>query len=270
MSLFNIQNKKIVISGGTGVLGHTAVTFLLKQGAKVCVLNRNPEKLFNMLDSWRGISENVFGYSGDVTDENFLQEVRQGLLSRWGNIDVLINAAGGNMPGAVIQPDSSFFDASIPDLRKVFDLNLIGTLLPTYVLADLFPEHGHSNIINYSSMSADRVITRVLGYSMAKGAVDIFTKWLAVEFAIKYGERIRVNAIAPGFFLTEQNKNLLTEQDGSLTSRGNRIIENTPYRRFGKAEELNGILQFLMSDASSFMTGTVIPVDGGFSAYSGV
>lgn len=252
------------------MLGQTAVAYLLKEGAKVCVLNRSPDKLENLLSSWQDISTDVFGYSGDVTDEKFLQEVRKELSDRWGSLDVLINAAGGNMPGAVIQPDSSFFDASISDLRKVFDLNLMGTLLPTYVLAELFPEDGKSTVINYSSMSADRVITRVLGYSMAKGAVDIFTKWLAVEFATKYGERIRVNAIAPGFFLTEQNKDLLTNSDGSMTSRGNRIIENTPYGRFGKAEELNGILQFLMSDASEFITGTVIPVDGGFSAYSGV
>ncbi len=270
MSKLNIQGKKIVISGGTGVLGQTAVTFFLEQGAKVCVLNRNPDKLEKLVASWREISQDIFGYSGDVTDEAFLQEIREEIVKRWGTIDVLINAAGGNMPGAVIQPESSFFDASISDLRQVFDLNLMGTLLPTYVLADLFPKDGKSSVINYSSMSADRVITRVLGYSMAKGAVDIFTKWLAVEFATKYGERIRVNAVAPGFFLTEQNKELLTNKDGSLTSRGDRIIQNTPFGRFGKAEELNGILQFLMSDAAAFMTGTVIPVDGGFSAYSGV
>ncbi|MBY5958827.1 SDR family oxidoreductase [Membranicola marinus] len=270
MSTFNIQGKKIVISGGTGVLGQTAVSYFLAQGAKVCILNRNPDKLEKLLEDWRDISGDVFGFSGDVTDEKFLQKVRAGIVERWTSIDVLVNAAGGNMPGAVIQPDSSFFDASVSDLRKVFDLNLMGTLLPTYVLADLFPKDSHSSVINYSSMSADRVITRVLGYSMAKGAVDIFTKWLAVEFATKYGERIRVNAVAPGFFLTEQNKNLLTNTDETLTSRGESIIQNTPFGRFGRAEELNGILQFLMSDASSFMTGTVIPVDGGFSAFSGV
>ncbi len=270
MSLFSIKDKKIVISGGTGVLGQTAVAYLLAQGAKVCILNRNPSKLDKLLDQWRDISEHVTGFSGDVTDEVFLGEVKAGIRESWGSLDVLINAAGGNMPGAVIQPDSSFFEASVPDLRKVFDLNLMGTLLPTYILSDLFPEQGQSAIINYSSMSADRVITRVLGYSMAKAAVDIFTKWLAVEFATKYGERIRVNAVAPGFFLTEQNRDLLTRSDGTMTSRGERIVQNTPYGRFGKAEELNGILHFLMSEGSAFITGTVIPVDGGFSAYSGV
>lgn len=270
MAIYNIEHKRIVISGGTGVLGQSAVTFFLEQGAKVCVLNRNPEKLEKLLEVWRTGSNEVFGFSGDVTDESFLKQVHQKLNERWSGIDVLINAAGGNMPGAVIQPDSSFFEAGIQDLRSVFDLNLMGTLLPTYVLADLFPEEGKSSIINYSSMAADRVITRVLGYSMAKGAVDVFTKWLAVEFAHKYGERIRVNAVAPGFFLTEQNVDLLTNKDGSLTSRGNKINENTPFRRFGRPEELNGILQFLMSEASEFVTGTVIPVDGGFSAYSGV
>ncbi len=270
LSLFDIHGKKVIISGGTGVLGQTAVAYLLRQGAKVCVINRNPHKLAAMLQEWSGISTEVFGFSGDVTDENFLLNIREEILSRWGSLDVLINAAGGNMPGAVIQPDASFFDASVPDLRKVFDLNLMGTLLPTYVLAKLFPDNGKSTIINYSSMSADRVLTRVLGYSMAKAAVDMFTKWLAVEFATKYGEKIRVNAVAPGFFLTEQNRNLLTQEDGSLTSRGERIVQNTPMGRFGEASELNGILHFLISEASGFITGTVIPVDGGFSAYSGV
>lgn len=270
LSLFKIQDKKIIISGGTGVLGQTAVAYLLSEGAKVCILNRNPEKLEKLLDQWKDVSPDVFGFSGDVTDDQFLQEVRDGVMNRWGSLDVLINAAGGNMPGAIIQPDASFFDASVPDLKKVFDLNLMGTLLPTYILADLFPKDGKSSIINYSSMSADRVLTRVLGYSMAKAAVDMFTKWLAVEFATKYGEMIRVNAIAPGFFLTEQNRDLLTLKDGSLTSRGDRIVQNTPMGRFGKAEELNGILHFLISPASAFITGTVIPVDGGFSAYSGV
>lgn len=269
MSIFDIQDKRIVISGGTGVLGQAAVSHFLKENAKVCVLNRNPEKLQTLLKEWAPLGE-VFGFSGDVLNEDFLKEVHRGLKERWGNIDVLINAAGGNMPGAVIQPDSSFFDASIPDLKSVFDLNLMGTLLPTYVLSDLFPENGKSSIINYSSMASDRIISRVLGYSMAKGAVDIFTKWLAVEFASKYGEKIRVNAIAPGFFLTEQNKDLLTRPDGSLTDRGDKIVTNTPYGRFGKAEELNGALQYLMSEASGFVTGTVLAVDGGFSAFSGV
>jgi len=269
LSIFSIANKKIVISGGTGVLGQSAVSHFLKEGAKVCVLNRNPDKLKQLMEEWKEEGE-VFGFSGDVLDENFLKEVHENLKKRWGTIDVLINAAGGNRPGAVIQPEGSFFDASVQDLRDVFDLNLMGTLLPTYILGDLFPENGKSSIINYSSMAADRVITRVLGYSMAKGSVDVFTKWLAVEFATKYGERIRVNAIAPGFFLTEQNEQLLTEPDGSLTERGNKIVTNTPFGRFGKADELNGALQFLISDASAFVTGTVVPVDGGFSAYSGV
>lgn len=269
MSIFSIESKKIVISGGTGVLGQSAVAHFLEEGAKVCILNRNPDKLNQLLKDWEKKGE-VFGFSGDVLDEGFLNGVHSGLKERWGSIDVLINAAGGNRPGAVIPPEGSFFGANIQDLKDVFDLNLMGTLFPTYILADLFPDHGHSSIINYSSMAADRVITRVLGYSMAKGAVDVFTKWLAVEFATKYGEKIRVNAIAPGFFLTEQNEQLLTNPDGSLTERGNKIVTNTPFGRFGKADELNGALQFLISEASGFLTGTVIPVDGGFSAYSGV
>lgn len=269
MSIFSIEHKKIVISGGTGVLGQAAVLHFLREGAKVCILNRNPSKLEGLLKEWEGKGE-VFGFSGDVLDEGFLGKVHAGLKERWGSIDVLINAAGGNRPGAVIPPEGSFFGADIGDLRDVFDLNLMGTLLPTYILADLFPEEGRSSIINYSSMAADRVITRVLGYSMAKGAVDVFTKWLAVEFATKYGEKIRVNAVAPGFFLTEQNEQLLTNPDGSLTERGDKIVTNTPFGRFGKADELNGALQFLISEASGFLTGAVIPVDGGFSAYSGV
>lgn len=269
MSIFSIESKRIVITGGSGVLGKEAVNYLLENGAKVCVINRTPEKLKKLLTHWSEKGD-VLGFSGDVLDEDFLLSVKKELKEKWGGIDVLINAAGGNKPGAVIQPDSSFFDASISDLREVFDLNLMGTLLPTYVLADLFPEGSNSSIINYSSMAADRAITRVLGYSMAKGSVDIFTKWLAVEFAKKYGEKIRVNAIAPGFFLTEQNERLLTNEDGSLTSRGETIIASTPYGRFGKPEELNGVVHYLSSDASRFVTGVIVPVDGGFSSFSGV
>lgn len=269
MSIFSIENKRIVVTGGSGVLGREAVHYLLENNAKVCVINRTPDKLENLMEKWSRKGE-VKGFSGDVLDEQFLHDVKDHLLQEWGGLDVLINAAGGNKPGAVIQPESSFFDASISDLREVFDLNLMGTLLPTYVLAELFPENGSSSIINYSSMAADRAITRVLGYSMAKGSIDVFTKWLAVEFANKYGERIRVNAVAPGFFLTEQNKNLLTNADGSLTSRGEVIVANTPYGRFGRADELNGIIHYLSSNASRFVTGVVIPVDGGFSSFSGV
>ncbi|GAA5220408.1 SDR family oxidoreductase [Membranihabitans marinus] len=269
MSIFSIENKRVVITGGSGVLGQAAVQYLLENNAKVCVINRSPQKLEALLTKWSAVGE-VCGFSGDVLDQGFLENVRDQLKEQWGGIDVLINAAGGNKPGAVIQPDSQFFDASIEDLKSVFDLNILGTLLPTYVLAALFPEDGHSSVINYSSMAADRAITRVLGYSMAKGSIDVFTKWLAVEFAKKYGERIRVNAVAPGFFLTEQNERLLTNEDGSLTDRGQVIVQNTPYGRFGQADELNGIIHYLCSPASRFTTGIIIPIDGGFSAFSGV
>ncbi len=210
------------------------------------------------------------GLKADVLDQSQLLLARDRVLEEWGQVDILINAAGGNMPGATIGVDQTIFDLNIEDFRKVTQLNLDGTVLPSLVFGKCMAEQNSGTIINISSMTVQRAVTRVVGYSAAKAAIDNFTRWLAVEMAKKFGEGVRVNAIAPGFFITGQNKDLLTNPDGSLTSRGNDIIRNTPMGRFGEPNELNGVMIWLSSDASSFVTGTVVAVDGGFSAFSGV
>jgi NAD(P)-dependent dehydrogenase (short-subunit alcohol dehydrogenase family) len=199
-----------------------------------------------------------------------LIEIRTKILDEFGRIDSLINAVGGNLPGAVIPDHKSIFDMSETDFDEVVDLNLKGTLLPSIVFGKVMAEQGKGSIVNYSSMSVDRVITRVVGYSAAKAAMENFTRWMAVEMALKFGDGVRVNAIAPGFFIGKQNRDLLLNKDGSLTERGEKIIRNTPMARFGKAEELSGAIHFLCSDSAAFVTGIVLAVDGGFSAYTGV
>ena len=210
------------------------------------------------------------GLKADVLDQSQLLQARDRVLEEWGRVDILINAAGGNMPGATIGVDQTIFDLNIEYFRKVTQLNLDGTVLPSLVFGKCMAEQNSGTIINISSMTVQRAVTRVVGYSAAKAAIDNFTRWLAIEMAKKFGEGVRVNAIAPGFFITGQNKDLLTNPDGSLTSRGNDIIRNTPMGRFGEPNELNGVMIWLSSDASSFVTGTVVAVDGGFSAFSGV
>jgi NAD(P)-dependent dehydrogenase (short-subunit alcohol dehydrogenase family) len=206
----------------------------------------------------------------DVLDEDALKRAKDKVLQEFGRIDGLVNAAGGNIPEAVIQKDQDIFEMNMDGMRKAMDLNLWGTLLPTQVFGKSIAETGTGSIVNISSMSSKRAITRVLGYSMGKAAVDCYTQWFAVELANRFGDRIRMNAIAPGFFLTEQNRALLTNPDGSYTERGGLVIQQTPFKRFGATDELIGALQWLLSDASAFVTGTVINVDGGFMVNSGV
>jgi len=206
----------------------------------------------------------------DVTDEGQLIAAKKKVLNEFGKIDGLVNAAGGNMPEAVIAPDKDIFQLNVTALKDVMNLNLFGTILPTQIFGEAIAKQGKGSIINISSMASQRVITKVLGYSMAKSAIDCYTKWFAVELGKRYGDKIRMNAIAPGFFLTEQNRTLLTNGNGTMTERGTLVIKNTPYNRFGQPEELIGALIWLLSDASQFVTGTVINVDGGFSIFSGV
>jgi NAD(P)-dependent dehydrogenase (short-subunit alcohol dehydrogenase family) len=206
----------------------------------------------------------------NVLDRHELEKVRTSIIQTLGQIDSLINAVGGNLPGAVIPDDKNIFDLSETDFDEVVEMNLKGTILPSIVFGEVIANQGKGSIVNYSSMTVDRVMTRVVGYSAAKAAMENFTRWMAVEMALKFGEGIRVNAIAPGFFIGKQNKKLLLNKDGSLTDRGKKIIQNTPMKRFGKPEELNGAIHFLCSDSSKFITGVVLPVDGGFSAFSGV
>ncbi len=268
--LFDVTGKVIVITGGGGALGGSMVKYLIKQKAKVVVISRSESSVQKIVGEVASMGGELLGLAVDVLQEEKLLEASQTILEKYGSVDVLINAAGGNLPGATVPPDKTVFDVSIGDLRKVLDLNLMGSVIPTLIFGKIMAERGQGSIINISSMAATQSISRVLGYSMAKSGIDIFTKWMAMELAAKFGDGIRVNAIAPGFFIGKQNHKLLLNEDDSLTARGKAIINNTPMNRFGKAEELNGIVLYLSSSASQFVTGTVIPIDGGFSSFSGV
>ena len=268
--LFDISDKVVVITGGSGVLGGNMAEYLLSEGAKVGIIGRTPEKVTAKVIDLKKIGSDVLGFTGDVLDKEFLVQVKEALVDKWNRIDGLINAAGGNMPGATIGEDQTIFDLKMDDFRKVAELNLEGTVIPTLVFGEKMAEQSKGCIINVSSMTATTAVTRVVGYSAAKAAIDNFTRWIATELAQKFGEGLRVNAIAPGFFISEQNKTLLLNKDGSYTERGKTIIANTPMKRFGHADELNGAVHWLISDAASFVTGTIVPIDGGFSAFSGV
>lgn len=269
-SVFNLENKVAVITGGSGVLGSAMAEGLLNAGAKVVLLARNKEKLQEKVEVLSKKENEIISFKCDVLDRENIEKVHEEILKKFNRIDIIINAAGGNMPGATIGADQNIFDLKFDDFKKVTELNLNGTVLPSLIFGKSMSKQKSGSIINISSMASYRVITRVVGYSAAKAAVDNFTKWLAVEMSLKFGNGIRVNAIAPGFFLTEQNRTLLINEDGSLTERGKAIINMTPFKRFGEPNELIGVVLWLATDASKFVTGTVIPVDGGFSAFSGV
>ncbi len=270
MNLFDIKDRVVAITGGYGVLGGSVAHYLAQQGAKVVVVGRNAARgeQFAAQITQQGY-EAMFA-QGDATSRDDMEAVRDQILAKYGTIDTLINAAGGNMAGATIAPDADIFGLGIDDMSAVVNLNLMGTVIPSIILGEVIAKCGKGSIINFSSMSSQSVITRVVGYSAAKSSVDNFTRWMSVEMAKKFGEGVRVNAIAPGFFLTEQNRTLLTNPDGSYTPRAEDIVRNTPFGRMGRADELHGSIHWLMSDAASFVTGTVIPIDGGFSVFSGV
>lgn len=268
---FSIKDKVIAITGGAGVLGGSIASYLVQNGAAVIILGHNQENNQKRVDALNAIVTNsAIGYEVDVLDESLLTEIANAIFDKFGRLDGLINAAGGNMPGATVNPDQTIFDISVSDLKKVIDLNLLGSVLPSLTLGKVMVKQGSGVIINISSMASNQAITRVLGYSMAKAGIEIFTKWMALELATKFNDKLRVNALAPGFFIGNQNRRLLTNEDGSFTERGNTVINKTPMKRFGDASELNGTVHYLLSDASSFVTGTIVPVDGGFSSFSGV
>jgi NAD(P)-dependent dehydrogenase (short-subunit alcohol dehydrogenase family) len=269
-SVYNIDGKVAVITGGTGVIGGELAKGLLAAGAKVVIFGTTEKSLKSKHEQLGYDNANLLGIICNVLDEDNLNSANDKILERFGKIDILINAAGGHVPGAVIGENQSVFDLKISEFKKVTNLNLNGTVLPTLIFGKTMAKQKRGSVINISSMTSFRTISRAVGYSAAKAAVDNFTKWMAVELAQKFGNGIRVNAIAPGFLLTSQNRALLTNEDGSLTERGKMIINMTPFKRFGEPEELIGTVIWLASDASKFVTGSIIPIDGGFSIYSGV
>jgi NAD(P)-dependent dehydrogenase (short-subunit alcohol dehydrogenase family) len=268
--MFSLKDKVVVVTGGTGVLGSSFVQAIVAANGIVVIIGRNEalcQKSVQSLIDQGGIASYEIS---DVLDEAALSAAKDKIVAKYGRIDALVNAAGGNVPEAVLMPDKDVFDLNIQGLKDALNLNLWGTLIPTQVFGPEIAKSGSGSIINISSVSAKRPLTRVLGYSMGKAAIDSYTKWFAVEMAKRYGDKVRINSIMPGFFLTAQNKNLLTKEDGSLTERGNLIIDHTPFKRFGTPSELNGALIWLLSDASKFVTGMDIGVDGGFTVNSGV
>jgi len=269
-NIFSVKDKVIVVTGATGILGHAFIKALSADGAIVGVLGRNEKVASQRVKEIVQNGGKAIALIADVTDEGQLMAAKKMVLDEFGKIDGLVNAAGGNIPQAVIAPDKDIFQLDFAALKEVMNLNLFGTMLPTQIFGETIASQGRGSIVNISSMASQRVITKVLGYSMAKSAIDCYTKWFAVELGNRYGDAIRMNAIAPGFFLTEQNRNLLTNGNGTMTERGGLVIKNTPFDRFGEPDELIGALIWLLSDASKFVTGTVVNVDGGFSIFSGV
>jgi len=268
--LFNIKGKVAVITGASGVLGGSIARSFVQQGAKVVALGTKQEKIDTTVADLKASGGEAIGFVCNVLDIEALKSVADVVVAKWGRVDILLNIAGGNLPGATLMPDQEFFDMDLADWDKVTQLNMNGTVYPSYVFGKIMAAQKSGSIVNVSSMAALQSMTRVPGYSAAKAAVGNFTQWLAMEMAMKYGDGIRVNAIAPGFFIGEQNRKVLINPDGSLTDRSLKVIANTPMRRFGDINELNGTVQFLCSNAASFITGVVIPVDGGFSTFSGV
>lgn len=267
-NLFDVSGKVAIITGGAGVLGTSMAKYLAEQGVKVAILDRDEAKGKALAAEIKAAGNEAMFLYTDVMDREVLEQNCKDILAAYGKIDILVNGAGGNMGGATVPPDKTIFDIALGDFRKVVDLNLFGTVIPTLVFAKAMIDTGGGSIVNMSSESALRPLTRVVGYGAAKAAVTNFTKYMAGELAIKFGDNFRVNAMAPGFFITEQNRTLMTNPDGSYSDRAKTILAHTPYNRFGEAEELLGSLHYLVSDASKFVSGTVLVIDGGFDAFS--
>lgn len=269
--LYDFSGQTIVITGGTGILGGEIACALVGCGANVAILDRNLDPAQHILELMEPRANHAVAVRADVLDQESLRKAAETIQGKFGAIHGLINAAGGNRPQATTRPDLSFFDLPADALRWVFDLNILGTMLASQVFGKAMAEKGEGVVLNVSSMNAFRPLTCIPAYSAAKAGVSNFTQWLAVHMAQVYSPRIRVNAIAPGFFLTNQNRFLLTdERTGELTARGKSIIDHTPMGRFGKPEDLFGTVLWLLSPASAFVTGVIVAIDGGFSAYSGV
>jgi len=267
-NLFDIKDNVTVITGGTGVLGRTIAEYLALNGAKVVIMGRKEDVGQQIVAGIRAKGGTADFLKTDVMNAQVVEQNCQQIVEKYGRVDTLLNAAGGNMPGATIAPDKTFFDLDATQFSRVLELNLTGTVIPTQVFLKPMVKQGRGSIINFSSMAAFRPMTRVCGYAAAKAGISNFTAYMATECAKKFGEGIRVNAIAPGFFITEQNRALLTNPDGTYTQRGQDVIRQTPFGRMGDPEELCGTIHYLMSEASRFVTGTVAVVDGGFNVYA--
>ncbi|WP_411273019.1 SDR family oxidoreductase [Daejeonella sp.] len=271
MNDFSLENKVIIVTGGTGILGKSFIEGIVNAGGSVGILGRNKDLAYERADLINKNGGKAIALIADAMNESQLLDAKNKVLDKFGRIDGLVNGAGGNQPEGVLLPTEDLFKMNLDGMKKVMDLNTWGTLIPTQIFGEAIVETAkRGSIVNISSMNSKRAITRVLGYNMGKAAVDCYNQWFAVELANRYGDTIRMNALAPGFFLTEQNRNLLTKPDGSFTERGQKVISQTPFKRFGHPDELKGALVWLLSDASKFVTGSMICVDGGFSINGGV
>lgn len=271
MSEFSLENKVIIVTGGTGILGKSFIEGIVNAGGAVGILGRNKEVANERADLINKNGGKAIALVADAMVESQLIEAKDKVLNAFGRIDGLVNGAGGNQPEGVLLPGADIFKMNIEGMKKVMDLNTWGTLIPSQIFGEAIVQTAErGSIVNISSMNSKRAITRVLGYNMGKAAVDCYNQWFAVELANRYGDKIRMNALAPGFFLTEQNRNLLTNPDGSFTERGQKVISQTPFKRFGHPDELQGALVWLLSDAAKFVTGSMVCVDGGFSIFGGV
>jgi len=269
--MYNFTGKTVAITGGAGILGSEIAGALAGCGARVAILDVNPDAGKAAVERMGDAGRQVTVFQCDVLNRDSIAQTAQDVAGRFGKLDYLVNGAGGNKPQATTSNDLKFFDLPAEALRWVFELNILGTILPSQAFGKVMAEQGYGAMVNISSMNSFRPLTRIPAYSAAKAAVSNFTQWLAVHLAQEYSPKIRVNAIAPGFFLTNQNRFLLLDKEtGELTARGKAIIGHTPMARFGEPSDLFGAVLWLLSPASEFVTGVVIPIDGGFSAYSGV
>ena len=270
ISMFSLEGQVAIVTGGTGALGSAMAKALAMAGARVGVLSRGRERSERVVSELRAFGGEALALTADVLDRDSLVSARDTVVARWGSVTTLVNAAGGNLAAATIPEGGDIFQMSPTAFQQVVDLNLTGTLLPSLVFGQTMVEGGSGSIVNVSSMASSRALTRVAGYGAAKSAVENLTRWLALELGRRYGGVIRVNAIAPGFFIGAQNRDLLLEPDGTPTARARTIVAHTPVGRFGEADDLMGALVWLCSPSARFVNGIVLPVDGGFSAFGGV
>ncbi len=268
--IFSLKGKVIIVTGATGVLGLSFIKAIANAGGIVGVLGRNEKVANERVEEIIKNGGEAIALIADVMNEDQLIAAKNKVLEKYGKIDGLVNGAGGNVPEAIVQPEQDVFSLQLDGMKKAMEVNLWGTVSPTLIFGKAIAENGGGSIVNISSVSAERTLTKVLGYSLGKAAVDSFTKWFAVEMAKRHGDKIRMNAIMPGFFLTEQNSTLLTDGNGGYSERGGSVINHTPFNRFGNPKDLDGALIWLLSDASKFVTGTKVTVDGGFNAFCGV